>query len=394
MTLNVEGWNKRAKKKGPIGGLPDFLQVTVQKGIIDELTAKRIELHRRTRGYGMQGEFSSLVTSVPDPDLTFDNFVQCNGNAFALDLAKNIAARAPEPLPYNPLYIYADVGLGKTHLLSALANGVSNCTALLVNTADLDAEFERAMRLNSRAELRQWLFSADILLVDDVQLCEGRDMLQREVFSVLNHMIRTKRSVVISSDVPPTRLEGIESRLLSRLGAGVIVSLHMGNEKERKQLLRHFLQDRSMSEDVVDYLAHNVAGNVRQLKAAVSQLLTMCQVGDQQPTMDMARSVADPGDYEWNTRNPEPETTQKSFEQAPSPEPAARSVDLTRRFKEMLATAESKEEQALALQIALGERIRQLKNEGNAGENLARLEKALEVLREGDIDHAVKLITG
>lgn len=394
MTLQIEGPSKRAKRKGPMGGLPDFLQVTVQKGIIDELTAKRIELHRRTRGYGMQGEFSSLVTSIPDPDLTFDNFIQCNGNAFALELARNIAARAPAALPYNPLYIYADVGLGKTHLLSALANGAHNCTALLVNTADLDAEFERAQRLNSRAELRQWLFSADILLVDDIQLCEGRDMLQREVFSILNHIIRAKRSVVISSDVPPTKLEGIESRLLSRLGAGVIVGLQMGNERERKQLLRHFLQDRSMSmsDDVVDYLAHNVANNVRQLKAAVSQLLMMSQLGKQALTLDMARSVAGSGGYEMITRDLEPDVVDPmSMEEPPS---TARPVDLTRRFKEMLATAESKEEQALALQIALGERIRQLKNEGGAGENLARFEKALEVLREGDIDYAVKLITG
>ena len=104
---------------------------------------------------------------------------------------------------------------------------------LLVNTADLETELERAERLKSRAELREWLASAEILLVDDIQLCEGRENLQRDLFSVLNHMTKTPRWVVISSDVPPTHLAGMESRLLSRLRGGVIVSLQMGDRNER-----------------------------------------------------------------------------------------------------------------------------------------------------------------
>ena len=118
-----------------------------------------------------------------------------------MELARTVAFKSPSQLPYNPLYLYGDVGLGKTHLLSAIVNAAEDKEVLLFNTSDLETELERAERLQSRAELREWLTSVEILLVDDIQLCEGREDLQRDIFSVLNHMIKAHRWVVISSDV-------------------------------------------------------------------------------------------------------------------------------------------------------------------------------------------------
>ncbi len=376
----------QSKKTSPPGALPDFLQVTVEKGIVDEHTAQRIELHRRSRGLGRLGTFSCLVNSAPDPHLTFDNFVQCKGNSFALELARTVASRSPSQLPYNPLYIYGDVGLGKTHLLSAIANQARDKIAVLANTVDLEVEFQRAGAINGRAELRQWLISVDILLVDDIQMCEGNEELQRELFSILNHMIRARRWIVISSDVPPTRLAGIQTRLLSRLGGGVIVSLQMGNKAERIELLRHFLREHPVPVDVVDYLARNVTDNVRRLKAAVSQLLTLSEISDSSVTLDMARAITieSPQESEHEATFP-PQDTRKETPEAQQ--------TMTDRFKEMLSAAESEEEQALALQIALGERIRQLKQSGADGDSLQRFEKALEVLREGKLEEAIGLLT-
>jgi len=227
-------------------GLPDFLRVSVLRGVLDERTAERVELYRRTRGLGFFESQSAFLNDPPDPDLTFDNFVVCKGNSFALELAHTVVTKSSSRSPYNPLYIYGDIGLGKTHLLSAIANAAEDKRVLLLNVSDFETEVERANRLCKRAELRDWLYSAEILLLDDIQLCESREDVQRDLFAVLNYMMRTRRWVVITSDVPPTRLAGVESRLLSRLGAGVIVSLHMGDRIERRAFVESFLDERAL----------------------------------------------------------------------------------------------------------------------------------------------------
>jgi hypothetical protein len=395
---------------GP-GSLPDFLEVCVQKGILDERSAQRVELHRRSRGLGKYESGSAIMNDAPDSGLTFDNYMVCKGNSFAVELGKTVAYKSPSRLPYNPLYIYGDIGLGKTHLLSAIANAARDKKVLLVNIADLETEQERAERLKSRAELREWLVSADILLVDDIQLCEGREDIQRALFSVLNHMTKAQRWVVISSDVPPTRLAGVESRLLSRLRGGVIVGLQMGDGRERRNLLRLFLDERSMPEDVVDYLADHITDDVRRLKAAVTQLLTLHEGAQTPLTIDMAQAVVPlPEGVHESTKAPEPASPDHK---SPGPQSSTdidvqvsrfenalagmegkdRDASATRLLKKMLASAESKEEESLALQIALGERIRQLRNEKGDPKAIQQLEQALELLREGRMEEAIRCVS-
>ena len=400
----------KPRQSGP-GSLPDFLKVCVQKGILDERSAQRIELYRRSRGLGEYESRSAIMNDPPDSGLTFDNYMVCKGNSFAVELAKTVAYKFPSRLPYNPLYIYGDIGLGKTHLLSAIANAARDKKVLLVNTADLETEQERAERLKSRAELREWLVSAEILLVDDIQLCEGREDVQRDLFSVLNHMTRAQRWVVISSDVPPTRLAGVESRLLSRLRGGVIVSLQMGDGNERRNLIRLFLDEHSMPEDVVDYLADHITDDVRRLKAAVAQMLTLREGPETPLTIDMAQAVVPlPESTPESTKalegasldheSPGPQTSTNldvrvsQFEDAlAGVESKDRDASSTRLLKKMLAGAESKEEQSLALQIAVGERIRQLRNEKGDPKAIQQLEQALDLLREGRMEEAIRCVS-
>lgn len=375
------------------GRLPDFLRVTVDKGIIDASTAHRIELHRITRGLGQQVIESSIIGQPPDPSLTFDTFMVYRGNSFAVELARTVSTDSANLSPYNPLYVYAEVGLGKTHLLSAIANEASDKTVVLVNTSDLEVELERAFRLGIRAELREWITSHDVLLLDDIQLCEGDEHLQREVFSLFNHMIRAQRWVVITSDVPPTGLQDVENRLLSRLSGGIIVSLQMGDRAERRRFVERFLGDHAAPDEVLEYVAENVTENVRQLRAAVIQLLAAAAEPGAMVSLDIARDVvAGPKRPVIPTPQvplvsvePEPETVQ------PAPPPQMQSV--AERFKEMLAGAESKEEQILALQIALSERVRQLRKEGGDPGTIEKLDHALDLAREGKIEEVIQKIS-
>jgi chromosomal replication initiator protein DnaA len=303
------------RKKPAEEDLPLFFQECVEQGIVDQKTAFRIEEFRQNSGVGVaralhefglspqsweRGQAGSdpssnnlpLLQIPPNPRLTFDSFFPCKANSFPLDVARLVAREDHARLAYNPLYLYSDVGLGKTHLLSAIANTAQEkSTVYLFNTADLDVEYERICRRGFRAEFRKWFTSASLLLIDDIQLCEGNEALQRELFAILNHMLRSGNNVVISSDVPPTRLHGIEERLLSRLGAGVIVGLNMANKAERIALLQNFLQDQPIPLEVFEYLAEQVTDSIRHLKAVAKQLSAMCDHLQIEINLHLARAI-------------------------------------------------------------------------------------------------------
>lgn len=367
--------------------LPDFLKASVERGLIAEQVARRIELFRRTRGSGDDACISPLLMSNVDAHLTFENFVQCKENSFACELARSVAQKPPLELPYNPLYIYADVGLGKTHILSAIANACAPRESIMVNTADVQAEFASFKDSSARIALREWLCSADILLVDDIQFCERDAELQIEFFSVMNHMFVKGGWVVISSDVPPTQLTDMESRLLSRLGSGAVVSLQIGDKAYRLEVLRQFLAKRVAPDEVLELLAEKISTNVRALKAAAAQLVATSEITGEEITLDLARTLLVlPGDTQ--------KVTSQSSDKAVSEEAAEQQASrlFAQRFREMLDSAEDEDEQSLALQIALGERIRQLREASAHPSRVERFVKALELVRGGDVRGAMNCL--
>ena len=298
----------------------------------------------------------------------------------------DLAARGSVPLGFNPLYIYSDVGLGKTHLLSAIANAAKGRRAILINMADLELEEERGRRLGTRSHTREWLVEADILLFDDIQLCEDSEALQLEVFAVLNHMIREGRMTAIASDVPPTRLRGITSRLISRLGSGVIVGLAMGDKNERAGILGRHLGERELPREVIDYLAENVTDSVRRLKAAANQLIAMEDRLHIKATVELARAVVPMAEDIVSSSLHTPVVAEEASAGRSGGDP------VVNRFKEMLTGAESQEEQTLALEIALSKRLRQLRLEGGSPERFKQLEVALESLRNGKLEQALRQV--
>lgn len=367
--------------------LPDFLRICIEKGLIDETIARRIELYRRTRGVETKRQPFFLLLQPPDPSMTFANYFVTKGNSFAVELARTVGSRAATEVPYNPLYVYGDVGTGKTHLLSAIANALPEDQVLLANTVDLDIELERADAAGQRAELMEWLTSFEILLVDDIQLCEGRETLQRVFFSVYNAVLKAGNWLVITSDVPPTRLAGVEERLISRLGGGAIVNLQIGEREERQELVRYFAQGRTLSDEVVEFLADNVTDTIRHVKGTVKNLLALADWTDSEVTLEMAQSLVHPTGP--GLRNEDVRTTSSEvITSSAVMSPPRRDPSVT-RFKAMIAEAETQEEQILALQIAVTERISQLRKEQASPELLTALERILDSLRQGKLAEAV-----
>jgi chromosomal replication initiator protein len=368
------------KRQDPTSSkLPTDLEDAVGQGIVDPSTAARLAALRAQQGEVVEDPYRPLLLGEPpDPSMTFETMIPFRVNAFAMDVARVVAEHGGARALYNPLYCYAEVGLGKTHLLSAVAHGAQGRRVLMANAADVDAELRRATRLGREGELRSWIIEHDLFLLDDVQLCEGNEALQREVFAIINHMMKRRKSVVFSSDVPPTRLTGIEARLTSRLGGGPIVALNNGDRDEREQLLLRFLGDQ-MPPEVVAYLADNVKDNVRRLKGAALQVLSMSQAGKVPADVSMARLVV-----------PLPEDLVPRHRVEPEAASLAGKFAGGDRFKEMLASAETEEEQILAFQIALSERVRQLKEQGAGKEVLGKLQQALAALRDGKLGEALR----
>ena len=323
-----------------------------------------------------EGYRPTLLATAPNPELRFDTLVPCRVNDFLVEVARVVASGEPRKDVYNPLYVYAESGLGKTHLLSAIADAAVPRRAVLTNAADLEAEIELAQRDAARALLRRWLAMADVLLIDDVQSCEGREELQRELFAAINLAVRQGASVVISSDVPPTRLRSIETRLLARLGSGAILSMQLGDRKERAAIIRQSIAGAELSEEVIAYLAEHVTDSVRRLKAAATQLVvTQDRIG-RAADVELARAIV-----------PLPcDLTSACGSGVRDAVPPAE------RFRRMLQGAETQAEQVLALQIAIGQQVRHLRATNAESPAIARLERALASLRSGDTMEALRAV--
>ena len=240
-----------------------------------------------------------------DPRLTFESFCEGRSNDVACRAARAVAA-APEgsaPL-YNPLYIHAGVGLGKTHLLQAIAHQARIADprrrVLYLTVERFAFQFISALREKSALDFKEKLRSIDILLIDDMQFLTGRTV-QQEFCHMLNALLDSARQIVVAADRPPAGLEGVDERVRSRLKGGVVVGLSAPDLAMRRHILDTRLKsarDRNpsldISEPVLDYVARTVSTNGRDLDGALNRLICRADFSDGPITMDIAEfAIAD-----------------------------------------------------------------------------------------------------
>jgi chromosomal replication initiator protein len=190
--------------------------------------------------------------------MTFENFVPCQSNAQALSMARLVAEEGRSSSYSStdgPLFIHGPAGTGKTHLLSAIANGSYEWKALLVNAGDLEEDYTRAVSRGTSDQLMRMLSDPQILLLDDIHLNKGYEEFQRELFSLIYQRVRQDRAVVLSSKLAPENLLGFDQRLLSLMQSGSAASLRLGGQVHRFDILQGFLADRAIPRPVVEYVA-------------------------------------------------------------------------------------------------------------------------------------------
>ena len=240
--------------------------------------------------------------SVPlDPRFTFDTFIVGKPNEFAHACARRVAERPASP-GFNPLFLYGGVGLGKTHLMHAVAWSIRERGAqagqVPQSVAYMSAEkfmyrFIAALRSQSTMEFKESLRSVDLLLIDDLQFLIGKDNTQEEFFHTFNALIDAGKQIVVSADKSPSDLSGIEDRLRTRLGCGMVADLHATTYELRLSILQAKAQGQGVPvpPKVLEFLAHKITTNVRELEGALNRLIAHANLFGRVVTMESAQEV-------------------------------------------------------------------------------------------------------
>ena len=240
-------------------------------------------------------EYQSL--SVPlNPQFTFDNFVVGKTNEFAYAAARKVAES--RNVSFNPLFLYSGVGLGKTHLMHAIAHHIKEQDPTR-NIVYLSAEkfmykFVRALRYKDTTAFKEQFRSVDVLMVDDVQFMGGKDTTQEEFFYTFNSLIEEGRQIIISADKSPADLEGIENRLKSRLGCGLVADIHPTDFDLRIGILQNKARQLGVElpQKVCEFLASKISSNIRELEGALRRVVAHSQLlSGKEITLEMTQDV-------------------------------------------------------------------------------------------------------
>jgi len=233
-----------------------------------------------------------------DPRFTFENFVVGKPNELAHAAARRVAeacAGAVRIVPFNPLFLYGGVGLGKTHLMHAVAWHVHKhgCArkVIYLSAEKFMHQFIRALRYKSTMDFKDEFRSVDLLMIDDVQFISGKESTQEEFFHTFNALVDQNRQIVISADKSPSDLEGMEERMRSRLGWGLVADLHPTTYELRLGILQSKAEQANMQipRKVMELLAHKITSNVRELEGALNRIVANMQLVGRDITLESAQ---------------------------------------------------------------------------------------------------------
>ena len=233
-----------------------------------------------------------------DKTMTFENFVAGTSNSFAYS-ACVAAAKGGFNSLYNPLYIYGDVGLGKTHLMQAVGNELlekfPKLTIIYTTGENFVNEFVAAMRQDTEVtDFKAKYQNADVLLFDDVQMLAGKEKTAEEFFFNFSYLHAKERRIIITSNAAPNKVSGLDKRLLSRFSAGLMIDVQYPSAEEREAIIykRFEMLHVVVKPDVVRFLAENVKErSVRPIVGIITTLHTMAELNKQEITIEFAQSV-------------------------------------------------------------------------------------------------------
>ncbi|MEM1384055.1 MAG: chromosomal replication initiator protein DnaA [Pseudomonadota bacterium] len=290
---------------GPTRFLVDWIEKNYRRNLLRALTRADNRIRRltfetpeATQSVDRPASAVPAMTAVPapqealpsaplDPRYTFDRFIVGKPNELANAAARRVAETADAS--FNPVVLYGGVGLGKTHLMHAIAWHLLRTSperkVLYLSAEQFMYRFVQALRFRDTITFKEQFRSVDVLLVDDVQYIAGKNSTQEEFFHTFNALIDQNKQIVISSDNSPDRIEGLEERIKSRLQWGLVVDIHPTDYELRLGILQSKAEavmaehpEVELDPKVLEFLAHRIASNVRVLEGALTRLFAFASL--------------------------------------------------------------------------------------------------------------------
>lgn len=236
-----------------------------------------------------------------NPNYTFDTFIVGDNNDYAHAASLKVAEEPGDT--YNPLFIYGGPGLGKTHLMHAIANYIlendKSKKVIYVTSETFTNEIVDAVRdsknehSTARQEFRNKYRNVDILLIDDIQFIIGKESTQLEFFHTFNHLYESQKQIIISSDKHPSTMTMLEERLRSRFEMGLTVDVKPPTYETRMAILRKKVSEENITLDdnILDYIASNIVSNIRELQGAINKVISFSNLCDKEITMELAKEA-------------------------------------------------------------------------------------------------------
>ena len=277
----LENIENRVKKP-----LEDYLRA---RGLADRVELQMRENQSRVVDKSEQDRARAVweaqrqqVRNGLNPNYVFETFVIGKSNRLAH--AASLAVSESPGIAYNPLFIWGGVGLGKTHLMHAIANHIhknlQNARTLYVSSEKFTNDLITSIKNNKTAEFRAQYRNLDVLLIDDIQFIGDKEGTQEEFFHTFNSLHEAKKQVVISSDRPPKEIRGVEERLVSRFEWGLVTDIQQPDLETRMAILQKKaeLQGHVIPEDIILFLAQNIPSNIRELEGALNRVVAYSNV--------------------------------------------------------------------------------------------------------------------
>ncbi len=233
--------------------------------------------------------------SLFNPKNTFETFVVGDNNIMAHGAA--LAVSNTPGKTYNPLFLYGGVGLGKTHLLHAIGQYVSahkkGARVVYVSSEKFTNEFIEALQSSSLPRFRKKYRQTDVLLIDDVQFLSGKERIQEEFFHTFNALHEAHKQIVLSCDRPPSEIQGLEDRLISRFEWGMVSDVQPPDVETRTAILRkkQALMGATLPDEILDFLANHIRTNIRRLEGALIRVATYAQLTGKKVTIESVEGL-------------------------------------------------------------------------------------------------------
>lgn len=243
----------------------------------------------------LMDEQGDLMTCYLNPAYTFDSFVVGKSNEFAYAAARRVAEDAD--VSFNPLYLHSSVGLGKTHLMHAIAWRMQELqpgrSVLYLSSEQFVHRFIKSLRSNTTSSFRDMFRSVDVLMIDDVQFICGKKATQEEFFHTFNALVSQGKKIILSSDSSPSDLKGIEDRLKTRLVQGLVVDIHPASYELRLAILEEKVARMGVvvPRDVLEFLAKHITTNVRELEGALKRIVAHADLVGAPLNMETTKKV-------------------------------------------------------------------------------------------------------